>query len=43
MLVLEAMAKDLYPDISILKCAVPYFKYAEKHEDNANFNERDLI
>jgi aarF domain-containing kinase len=28
MLVLEAMAKDLDKDIDILKCAVPYFKYA---------------
>ncbi len=28
MLVLEAMAKDLDKDINILKCAVPYFKYA---------------
>lgn len=32
MLVLEAMAKDLDKDINILKCAVPYFKYAEKKE-----------
>lgn len=23
------MAKHLNPDINILKCAVPYFKYAE--------------
>lgn len=30
MLVLEAMAKDLDKDINILKCAVPYFKYADK-------------
>ena len=30
MLVLEGMAKDIDPQINILKCAVPYFKYAEK-------------
>ena len=30
MLVLEAMAKDVDPEINILKCAIPYFKYAEK-------------
>lgn len=29
MLVLEGMAKDIDPEINILKCAVPYFKYAE--------------
>lgn len=28
MLILEALAKDLHPEINILKCAVPYFKYA---------------
>ena len=26
MLVLEAIAKDLHPEINILKCAIPYFK-----------------
>lgn len=26
MLVLEAIAKDLNPEINILKCAVPYFQ-----------------
>jgi len=26
MLVLEAIAKDLHPDINILKCAIPYFR-----------------
>lgn len=41
MLVLEALAKDLHPEINILKCAVPYFKYAEKQENEAfNYNER---
>lgn len=25
MLILEQIAKDLNPDINILKCAVPYF------------------
>lgn len=29
MLILEAMAKELNPKINILKCAVPYFRYAE--------------
>ena len=27
MLVLEAIAKDLDPDINILRCAVPFLKY----------------
>jgi hypothetical protein len=39
MLVLEAMAKDLHPQINILKCAVPYFKYAEKDVDYFKYNE----
>lgn len=43
MLVLEALAKDLHPEINILKCAVPYFKYAEKSTDLFNYNERELI
>lgn len=29
MLVLEAIAKDIDPEINILKCAFPYFKYVE--------------
>lgn len=29
------MAKDLDKDINILKCAVPYFKYADKNEEQA--------
>lgn len=29
MLVLEAVAKQLNPNINLLKCAIPYFKYAE--------------
>jgi predicted unusual protein kinase regulating ubiquinone biosynthesis (AarF/ABC1/UbiB family) len=29
MCVLESIAKDIDPDIQILKCAVPYFKYIE--------------
>lgn len=29
MLVLEAIAKDIDPEINILKCALPYFKYVE--------------
>ena len=33
MLVLEAMAKQLHPQINILKCAVPYFRYAEDVPD----------
>ena len=27
MMVLEAMAKDIDPEINILKCAIPYFSY----------------
>jgi aarF domain-containing kinase len=27
MLVLEGIAKDLDPDINILRCAVPYLRY----------------
>lgn len=27
MMVLEAMAKDIDPQINILKCAIPYFSY----------------
>ena len=29
MIVLEAIAKDIDPDINILKIAFPYFKYVE--------------
>ena len=29
MMVLEAIAKDIDPEINILKCAFPYFKYVE--------------
>lgn len=29
MMVLEAIAKDIDPEINILKCALPYFKYVE--------------
>lgn len=28
-LVLEGIARDIDPDINILKCAFPYFKYVE--------------
>lgn len=28
-MVLEAMAKDIDPEINILKCAIPYFSYAK--------------
>lgn len=40
MLVLEAMAKELHPEINILKCAIPYFKYAENAPDHFTYNER---
>ena len=30
MLVLEGMAKNIDPEINILKTAVPYFKYIKK-------------
>ena len=43
MLVLEALAKDLHPEINILKCAIPYFKYAEKDNDHFTYNERELM
>lgn len=29
MIVLEAIAKNIDPEINILKCAFPYFKYVE--------------
>lgn len=29
MMVLEAMAKDIDPQINILKCAIPYFSYVK--------------
>jgi len=29
MMVLEAMAKDIDPEINILKCAIPYFSYVK--------------
>lgn len=29
MMVLEAIAKDVDPDIKILKCAIPYFSYVK--------------
>jgi predicted unusual protein kinase regulating ubiquinone biosynthesis (AarF/ABC1/UbiB family) len=29
MMVLEAIAKDVDPEINLLKCAFPYFKYVE--------------
>lgn len=28
-IVLEGIARDIDPEINILKCAFPYFKYAE--------------
>ena len=34
MIVLESVAKSLDPDIKILKCAFPYFKYVEDMELN---------
>ena len=32
MIVLESVAKSLDPDIKLLKCAFPYFKYVEDIE-----------
>ena len=29
MVVLESMAKDIDPDIQILKCAIPFFKFVQ--------------
>ncbi len=29
MMVLEAMAKDIDPEINILKCAIPYFSFIQ--------------
>lgn len=29
MVVLESIAKEIDPDIQILKCAIPYFKFVE--------------
>ena len=34
MIVLESVAKSLDPDIKLLKCAFPYFKYVEDVELN---------
>ena len=31
MVVLESIAKEIDPEIQILKCAIPYFKFVEAH------------
>lgn len=45
MVVLESIAKEIDPDIQILKCAIPYFKFVqdpnkpiEKEEENAQLH-----
>jgi aarF domain-containing kinase len=32
MVVLESIAKEIDPEIQILKCAIPYFKFVETPE-----------
>jgi aarF domain-containing kinase len=38
-IVMEAIAKSIDPKIELLKCAIPYFNYAEK----ISFDSKPLI
>ena len=41
-IVLEGIGRSLDPEINILKCAFPYFKYIEEDEKPSLFKESDL-
>ncbi len=43
MMVLEAMAKDVDPDINILKCAIPYFSYVKDTALVESIAEKEII
>lgn len=43
MMVLEAMAKDIDPQINILKCAIPYFSYIKDQSFVEAVAEKSLI
>ncbi len=43
MMVLEAMAKDVDPDINILKCAIPYFSYVKDTAMVESIAEKEII
>lgn len=43
MMVLEAMAKDIDPQINILKCAIPYFSYIKDQSFVEAVAEKSLV